>query len=192
MSLSFFVVVAIFLFGYGIFKKLNLNFYKFLYGSIGLFSIIMIFFLSPLDRMLSEIITSILSFIGEATNWFEVYNNLSIIMIEGFNGIVSMKINYECSGIIELLVFSSLVVFFPFVNFKNKIYSLVFGNMYICLSNIIRILFIIFVVKTFGVEYYYLSHVILARILFFILMVFLYYVVFTKNHIKNQKVGEIT
>jgi exosortase family protein len=168
-----------------------MNFFKFIAGSIGIFTISMIFFLPYLEGNLNILISNTLNIIGRSTNYFQVFKENSIVSIDTREGIVSIFINYECSGVIEMLVFTSLALFFPFGGSVRKILLTLGGNIFIFLANIIRVLFIIFVTKTFGASVFYLAHTLLARILFFVLMIILYYFVFTATHLKYQNVGDI-
>lgn len=172
-------------------KHTKMNFFLFLVGSLGCFTIGMLFFLDPLEGTLNFVITELLEQIGKITHWFNVYPDYSILSIQAKNGIVSMMINYECSGIIEMLIYLSLVSFFPFMNGYRKLFAGIGGAVFIICSNIIRILSIVLVVNLFGVHSYDVAHTIIARIIFFVLMVILYYYVFTKVQIKKQKVGDI-
>jgi len=174
-----------------LFHSLKMNFYKFLVGSVGIFTITMIFFMSYLENNLNLLISNGLSIIGEYTGYFQVFKSNAIISIDTANGIVSMIINYECSGIIEILVFTSLVLFFPFGDVIRKSISFIGGNIYIFIANMIRLNFIIFITKTFGASAFYLVHTLYARILFFILILILYYFVFTSTHLKYQKIGDV-
>jgi exosortase family protein XrtG len=174
-----------------LFSKTKMNFFKFLVGSIGMFTLGMILFLPYCQGYLNKIIADTLNVIGTYTKYFEVYKADSIVTVTTKTGIVSILIDYECSGIIEMLVFTSLSLFFPFGGVIRKgIYTLL-GNVYIYIVNIIRILFIVFLTKTFGVDIFYLAHTLFARIVFFGFMIILYYVVFTSTHLKYQKVGDI-
>ncbi len=174
-----------------VFKNSKMYFLKFLAGSVGVFTICMIFFMPYLEGALNLLISNTLAIIGRGIRIFEVFKDNSIISIDTKDGIVAMVINYECSGVIEMLVFTSLAFFFPFGGFTRKSLSLIFGNIYIFASNIIRILFIAGAVKLLGASSYYLVHTLLARILFFGLTVLLYYYTFTSTQLKYQKVGEI-
>lgn len=185
------VISLLWIFSLILFKNTKMNFFKFLAGSIGIFTISMIFFLPYLESNLNIAITNALNFIGKNTNYFQVFKENSIVSVDTKSGIVSILINYECSGVIEMLVFTSLAIFFPFGGRIRKILLTLGGNIFIYLSNIIRILFIVFITKTFGVSVYYIAHTLLARILFFVLMVILYYLVFTSTHLKYQNVGDI-
>lgn len=172
-------------------KHTKMNFFLFLAGGLGCFSIVMIFFLVPLESGLGFVITELLEQIGKITHWFNVYPDYSILSMQVKDGIVSMMINYECSGIIEMLIYLSLVSFFPFMNVYKKLLAGIGGAVFIILANVIRILSIVLIVNVFGVYSYGAAHTIIARIIFFGLMVILYYYVFTKVQIKKQKVGDI-
>lgn len=174
-----------------IFRNSKMYFFKFLTGSVGVFTVGMIFFLPYLDKGLNVLITNALIRLEKITSLFEVFKGNSIISIDTADGIVSMIINYECSGVIEMLVFTSLALFFPFGGITRKSISIIAGNIYIYIANIIRIVFIVIMLKIFGASSYYIVHTLLARILFFALSVLLYYFVFTSTQLKYQKVGEM-
>ncbi|MGG7176659.1 exosortase family protein XrtG [Clostridium paraputrificum] len=188
----FILVIALWCLAIVLFRNLKMDFFKFFVGSIGFFTIAMVFFMGPLEKMLVDSLTYILDLISKNTEWFEVLRTYGIMMIEPKGGgVISMSINYQCSGVIELLVYTALVIFFPFVTIGKKIIVLIVGNLYLVVANIIRILFIVFMVKTFGKEAFDVSHLVIARILFFVLTIILYYKVFTKSQLSKQKVGEI-
>ncbi len=172
-------------------RKIKMNFFKFMIGSLGLFTIAMIFLSGFLEMSLSLAISNSLSIIERFTHYFQVFSENSIITLDTKSGIVSMSINYECSGVIEMLVFTSLAIFFPFGSIFRKAFSIIMGNIYIYISNIIRIMSIIFITKTFGAEAYYMAHTLIARVIFFVFMLLLYYFVFTFTQMKYQNVGDI-
>lgn len=185
-------ILALWIMAVLLFRNLKMDFFKFFVGSIGFFVITMIFFRAPLEKLLIDGLDNVLYIIGEKTGFFEVIKNYSILTFQAKSGgTISMSINYQCSGIIELLVYSSLVIFFPFVVKSRRIWMLIGGNLYLFVANIIRILFIVVVTVNLGVESFQLVHMVLARMLFFVLTIALYYKVFTKSQLKNQKVGEI-
>jgi len=172
-------------------KKMKMNFFKFMIGSLGLFTIAMVFLSGFLEMGLSLAIANSLKVLENLTHYFQVFAGNSIITMDTKSGIISMLINYECSGVIEMLVFTSLAIFFPFGSVLRKAFSIVMGNVYIYISNIIRIMSIIFITKTFGAEAYYVAHTLVARIIFFAFMLLLYYFVFTFTQLKYQNVGDI-
>ena len=172
-------------------KKLKMHFFYFIVASIGLFTIIMMFYLKPLEMVLTKWIAYILMILGDWLGLYTVFMKELTLMINTKSGIVAMTLNYECSGVIEILVYTCLIIFFPFPNIRRRLAVVSLGNLYICLCNIIRLLFIIVMVKLLGIKYYHVLHTVFARILFFVFMVILYYEVFTKEQLKKQKVGDL-
>lgn len=187
----FITIGALWIIGLALFGRTKMYFFKFLLGSVGVFLISMVFFTPFLEKQLSFLISEALEMIGNFTGYFLVFKENSIISFDTRTGIISMFIDYECSGVIEMLVFTSLILFFPFGKSITKIFYAIGGNIYIFLANIIRILMIVSVSRTFGAEYFYLAHTLLGRLLFFGLMIALYYLVFTVTHLKSQHVGEL-
>lgn len=185
------IVVILWILTLSLFRKTKMDFFKFCAGSVGIFTISMIFFMPYLESGLNFLISNTLGVVASATHYFQVFKENSIVFIDTRSGIISMFINYECSGVIEMLVFTSLAVFFPFGGMKRRLLLTAIGNIFIYIANIVRVLFIIFITKTFGAQVFYLAHTLFARILFFFLMVIIYYFVFTSTHIKYQNVGEM-
>lgn len=185
------IVVLLWILALILFKNTKMNFFKFLAGSIGAFTISMVFFLPYLEKNLNILISNTLNIIGSSTKYFQVFKENSIVSMDTKSGIVSMLINYECSGVIEMLVFTSLALFFPFGGNIRKLLLTLVGNVYIFIANIIRVLFIVLITKVFGASAFYMAHTLFARLLFFGLMIILYYFVFTSTQLKYQKVGDI-
>lgn len=185
------IMTALWVYGLILFKKTKMNFFKFLLGSIGFFTICMIFFAPFLEKALSILISDSLNVIGRTTGYFQVFKENSIVSFDTRDGVMSILIDYECSGIIEVMVFVCLAMFFPFGSLRRKVLLIPGGCLYIFLANIARILFIISATKTFGVSAFYLAHTLFGRLVFFGLMVILYYYTFTITHLKYQNVGEM-
>ncbi|MGL5822166.1 MAG: exosortase family protein XrtG [Sarcina sp.] len=125
-----------------------------------------------------------LSLFSNLTNIFESYQS---VLISTKTGIINMNLTYECSGVIEILVFISLILFYPISSTIKKVSLLFIGLISLILANIIRIMFIISMSKFFGIEVYSFTHLFFARILFFIFSALIYYLIFTKVQIKDYK-----
>lgn len=192
MSRELFFIISITLWAvvYFFLNMLRMNFFKFIWGSVGIFTICMIFFMEPIEVFINSLNTAVLGIVAQRINIFQVYPANQSIAINTFDGIVSILINYECSGVIELLAFAALHFFFPFGGRIIKYLNMLWGLIFIFGANILRILLIIVITKSFGISSYYLSHTLFARLFFFALMVVIYYRTFTKVHIKYQKIGD--
>lgn len=174
-----------------LFYRTKMKFFQFMVCTIGAFTIGMIFILPYFQGYVERAISETMDLIAVHTKFIRVSIASSIITVQTPTGIISILIDYECSGIIEMFVFTSLSLFFPFGSILRKCLLTAIGNGYIFAANILRILFIAAFTRSFGVSMFYLAHTLFARILFFAMMLLLYYVVFTASHLKYQKVGEI-
>lgn len=174
------------------FNRQGMHFFKFIAGSVGLFMFAMILGSAIGEKYLENAVTWCLWLISQIPGSFSVFPGYSLVTV--FHGIqaVSFIIDYECSGFIELLVFLCLLLFYPMFGARKKALYGVLGALFIFAANIVRLLFISFSIKAFGTPVFFLSHTVFARVLFFAMMVLLYYYVFTRPHIRKQKVGDLS
>lgn len=167
----------------------KLYFFKFVIGSIGCFFFTM-FFLEPhLTRPLGNAVAMVAGIPGKLTGFYESFPDYSLIFISRNQSYISFYIDYECSGIIEILAFISLLWFFPLYNTAEKAVISVAGIGWIFFANVIRIFVICAIIFYGGNDIFYFAHTVFGRIIFYGLSVTLYFYVFTKAHIVRQKVG---
>lgn len=188
----FSLCILIWLYLIRMFHKLNMIAFKFFTGSIGLFLITITFFRHSLELLMGKLLFIILSLITSFTGLFETFGNVNTVLVNTPTGFISMNLTYECSGVIEILVFMSLALFFPFRNKIRKTFLIFSGFFSLVSANILRIIFIASIVKILGINSYPLTHMIFARILFFILTISIYYIIFTKTHLKEYIFGGVT
>lgn len=172
-----------------IFYRKELHFFKFLFGSVGLFITMMVVIQPILTAPLAQLVAAAAGVLGRITNTYESYFEYGMIFINSAKGVVSLYIDYECSGIIEIMAFSSMLCFFPVYNFIEKIIVNVFGIVWIFVANVIRIFIICIAIHFFGNEVFYFAHTILGRLVFYGFSIILYFYVFTRSQIIRQKVG---
>ena len=105
---------------------------------------------------------------------------------------MTLLIDFECSGIIEIMAFLSLLIFFNVYNWSEKLMIGIGGFCYIMLCNVLRIVMICLAVHFLGMSAYYVFHTFIGRIFFYVLSVYLYFYVFTKPQIVKMKVGNFS
>lgn len=171
-----------------IFKRNKLGFYYFVIGSVGLFIFLLTGLMETLIDPISNLITFLVGLFPPISSEIQAYPEYKLIFLN-IDIPISLYIDFECSGILEIFAFISLVSFFSAYNMIEKIVINLIGVIYIIAANVIRILSIIYIVDIFGSEYYYIAHTLIGRIIFYILTILLYFVIFTKHQIINQKVG---
>lgn len=183
-------LLAVWVYALTVFKRKKLEFFFFLTGSIGLF-LFSFFSLQPvITPYLAQFVCYLTGLIGNLSGMFKAYTSYSILFIENINGPVSLYVDFECAGLIEMLVFISLITFFNVYNVKQKILISLEGIVWILMSNIIRLFVICCFIHFFGNESYYFAHSIVGRLVFYALSVWFYFHTFTRVQIMKQKVGE--
>ena len=170
-------------------KRGKLGFYHFLLGSVGTF-LILLDLVPYVKRFFINGFVWVLGFVGELTGMYESYARYGMFFINHNDTVMSLYVDMECSGLIEMMVFVSLLAFFPVYKWWEKIRTGILGVFCICIFNFIRIFIIIAMIFYFGTSVYSFAHVIVGRIVFYVLTLILYFHVFTKRQIVRQKVGK--
>ncbi len=185
------ICVLLWLYALSVFRRGKLDFFYFLTGSVGLFIFMMIFLEPFLVSPLVNLVTSATGIVGELTGMFESYQDYSILFVtcKGTGESLSLYIDFECSGVIEMMAFIALLAFFQVNDIWQRFVVGVLGCIAILFSNVIRITTICIIIMIWGNDAYYIAHTIVGRIVFYILAVLLYYYVFTHAQIIRQKVG---
>lgn len=189
-SVIFILLFIIWLYALSIFKRRKLEFFYFLIGSIGTFLFSFIAFREILTELLTNLTCYLTGIIGNALGFFRAYTAHAILFVENEDGPISLFVDFECAGVIEILVFISLIWFFAVYNVKEKLCVSVLGTLWIVMANIIRLFSICLIINQFGNESYYLAHTIVGRIIFYALSIAMYFYVFTRAQIRKQRVGE--
>ncbi len=173
-------------------EKTKLLFWHFITGSAGLFILMMIVVRPLFTKPLSYAIAAMAGLIGSLTHTFEPYFKYGILFVESAKGAITLQIDFECSGIIEIMAFLSLLIFFKVYGLKERIALSFIGTLYIMLANAVRIIVICEIIHFVGPSAYHMAHTLVGRILFYILTIFLYFYVFTKPQIVRMKLGRFS
>ena len=163
--------------------------WEFVWGSCGIF-VFMILFIRPYcTQPLAQTVAAIAGCFGKITGMFTSYFKYGVIFVNSDAGAITLQIDFECSGILEIMAYLSLLLFFrAYTKYERGILS-VLGTAYIILANALRIIAICVIIHYFGMYAYYVAHTFIGRILFYGLSILLYFFVFTKTQIIRQKVG---
>ncbi|MDD6571076.1 MAG: exosortase family protein XrtG [Thermoflexaceae bacterium] len=172
-------------------RRGKLGFYHFLLGSVGTF-LILLGLLPYIKGYFISGFVDVIGIAGKLTGMYESYAEYGMIFINHGDTVMSLYVDMECSGIIEMMVFVSLLGFFPAYKFPEKIKTGILGVFLICVFNFIRIFVIIALIFVFGSSVYSLAHAIIGRLIFYVLTLTLYFYVFTKKQIMKQKVGKFS
>ncbi|WP_225423030.1 archaeosortase/exosortase family protein [Secundilactobacillus malefermentans] len=76
--------------------------------------------------------------------------------------------------------------FYQFYNRFEKAFFVIVGVIWIYVANLIRLMSVIMLVHFFGADIFFFAHSILGRIIFYVLIITLYYNVFTFSQISHS------
>lgn len=170
-------------------KRAELPFFLFGAGSVGMFIFLMIGVSNALTVPLTQAVCAAVGIIGQATHLYGSYAQYSILLVSSHGSTISLSVDFECSGVIEMMAFVSLLWFFPVYRVFEKIFLSVMGIVWIFVSNILRVLSICLMISAFGGDSFYLAHSVVSRMIFYALSILLYFYVFTRSQIQRQRVG---
>lgn len=170
--------------------RAKLQFWNFLVGSMGLFIILMLLVRPVMTEPLARAVAALAGLFGELTDTFVPYFKYGILFVESTKGALTLQIDFECSGIIEIMAFLSLLVFYRVYSIWERVVVGIAGTLYIMIANALRIIVICEMIHYMGTDVYYLAHTIVGRIVFYALSIVLYFYVFTKPQIIRMKIGK--
>ncbi len=187
-----FLLIIVWIYVLRLLTRAQLHFWKFMVGSLGLFIFLMVLVRPIMTQPLARVVAAFAGVVGNLTNTFTAYFKYGILFIESATGTMTLQIDFECSGIIEIIAFLSLLAFFRVYERNERLLVGIAGVVFIILANALRIIIICEMIHFFGVEMYSLAHTVVGRLVFYALSVCLYFYVFTKPHIVRMKVGTFT
>lgn len=183
------ILFIVWLYCLTVLKRGKLGFWYFGIGSIGLFFFMMIWLQPIVTVPLTRAVAMVSGLVGQLSGLYDSYFQFSILFIQSAGETISLYIDYECSGIIEIMAFSALLWFFPVYHLHEKVVVNIAGFLFIFLANVLRIFVICTMIHVGGNDIYFLAHTVFGRFVFYFCSVVLYFYVFTKSQIIRQKVG---
>lgn len=166
-----------------VFRRTQLVAFYYIWGSIGIFFILITLSNPYWVWEMTRLVTHVVSAITEICDIGKGFIKYGGILIDSSKSSIFLTIDYECSGIIEISALISLLIFFPVYSRKEKLFYSFLGFIGITLSNIVRLLSVIFVVHIFGEKSFFIAHSILGRLIFYVLTIIIYYYIFTYSQI---------
>lgn len=172
-----------------VFKRTGQEFFFFILGSVGTFLFLFVYFVPFLQVPVIQLDTYLAGLVGRATNTFTVGVDEGVITMI-YQGLPkNMYMDMECSAILEIITFFSMICFYPAYRLVERMMLCVGGIAWIIFSNVVR-LAVIGILVNKEVVSFYMAHAIIGRIVFYVLIILAYFYIFTKRQIVKQKVGE--
>ena len=124
-----------------------------------------------LTAPLAKLVCYLTGVMGRLTGFFTAYASYGILFVDNANGPVSLYVDFECAGLVEILVIVSLIVFFQAYKWNEKIWVSILSVLGILTANILRLTVICIMIHFLGNEVYYLAHTIVGRFVFYMIVV---------------------
>lgn len=190
MSIVKILAVLLWIYILSALKRGKLGFWYFITGSVGMFVFYMILLQPLLTIPLQKAVAAVAGILGSASGMFESYFQQGILFVPYDTGAISLYIDYECSGIIEIGAYLSLLVFFQVYSKQEKLVLSIIGSLGIFCANVLRIFIIGSLIHIWGSSIYFAAHTIIGRMVFYGFTIVLYFYVFTRGQIKRQRIGK--
>lgn len=171
-------------------KRGNLLFFQFLWGSTGLLVLLMTLLQPYMAPFMTEAVSQMACRFGQWSGLYQANAFDDTLMLYAPDALLFLSV-HDQSGVLELLAFSAMLWFFPFAKFWRKLSMQIFGALWLALASILRMALVCTLVALFGSGCLYWVQTILARMVFYVLILLLYYNCFTVCQIRAQKLGGI-
>ncbi|WP_261806696.1 exosortase family protein XrtG [Lapidilactobacillus luobeiensis] len=177
--------VLAWLYGLSLLKRAHLPAFYFIWGSVGLFFILIALADPYWIWFQKQLVVRGAGGLGQTLKMAQVLPRLMLIEVVHGPTINFLSIDYECSGIIEMTAFWGLVAFYPSFSSQEKVFYGLGGALWIYCANVIRLLLVVTLVFFGGDAWFFAAHAIIGRLVFYLLVIVLYYHVFTYSQVSQ-------
>ncbi len=175
-----------------IFCRHRIWIFYYVWAAVGL-TFILIFLIrgSPVEQGLEHLaglaIHNMLSCFDIKTYIFDKSPGTLLVLIDVDNSWTTLDIDIENSGLLEMCIFAGLLLFYPAYGRRQKFLYVTTGITAVYLINILRLVTVIVLIHWGGRNMMFLAHTIFGRLVFFVLVVGLYWNVFTRPSLKKNR-----
>jgi len=186
IGFSFWLVVTLF------FRRHRIWIFYYVWGAVG-FTFIVILLLrgSFLEHLLEHqagiILHYLLSYFDIKTSVFDNVPSTLLLLTDVDSSWTTIEIDIENSGLLEMCILLGLLLFYPAYNpLKKLLYSMT-AISFVYLINLLRLLIVITTIHWCGRNMIFIAHTLLGRLVFFILIIALYWHLFTRPSLRIVK-----
>lgn len=171
------------------FRRYRIWPFYYIWGAVG-FTFLLILFLrgSVVEYWLEKLTALALHWtmdkLGIATTIFNGAAGMVLLFLPVERSWTVISIDIECSGLLETCVFVGLLLFYPAFSLPRRLFLVVMGMLAIFIINLIRLYVIVFLISFYGRQVIYLAHTVAGRLIFFLLIVALYWSVFSRSTLR--------
>jgi exosortase family protein XrtG len=109
---------------------------------------------------------------------------LLVLVIYQDIGWTVLQVGIESSGLLEITVLVSLLLFYPGWSLFRRLRLIAFGGVAVWAANILRMLVIVVMLNQFGKEALVLAHMYVGKAVFFVLVIMIFWFIITRPTLK--------
>lgn len=110
---------------------------------------------------------------------------LLVLVIFQEIGWTVLQVGIESSGLLEISVLVSLLLFYPGWTLSRRARSIAVGGIAMWVANILRMLVIVIMLNQLGKEALMLAHMYVGKAVFFILVIMIFWFIITRTTLKD-------
>jgi exosortase family protein XrtG len=110
---------------------------------------------------------------------------LLVLVIYQDIGWTVLQVGLESSGMLEITVLVSLLLFYPGWTLFHRLRLMLFGGIAMWVANILRMLVIVVMLNQFGKEALVLAHMYVGKAVFFVLVILIFWFIITRPTLKQ-------
>jgi exosortase family protein XrtG len=184
------IAILIYIIGLLAVRRVRYSLIGYLWGAFGLaVLLVMIGIYGQWHIPLGTIEATILTFIGSNLGLDIQVLDLGRILVEDPTGWSILEVGVECSTLIEASVFTGLLLFYPRFEPGDRLGRLLLGLLATFAINLIRLAIIILMVAWWGKSAVALAHAVVARLVFFVGIVLVYWYMLTLPTLRMVRRG---
>lgn len=121
-----------------------------------------------------------LDLMGIKTYIFDKAPGTVLVLLALENSWTCIDIDIECSGLLEACVLLGLLLFYPGLGLLRRLWYGIAGLSGLFVVNLVRLLSIVLILNSSGRDSMYIAHTLIGRLVFFLLIIVVYWYVFTR------------
>ncbi|MEW6770217.1 MAG: exosortase family protein XrtG [Bacillota bacterium] len=166
--------------------------FYYIWGAVGFTFIMVLFFQGSLLEYQVEyrtgmIVHRLLRCLDIVTYVFDKAPGTLLVLIKMDESWTTIDIDIESSGLLELCIFLGLVLFYPAYRPASKLLFSLAGVASVYLFNLLRLVLVVVAIYCGGRNMSFIAHTLFGRLVFFVLIVVLYWYVFTRPSLKKVR-----
>lgn len=164
--------------------------FYYIWASVGLCCLLVLLFHASLveyrlENYTSLLLHELLSYGGIVTYIFDMAPGTLLVLIKIDTSWTTISIDIENSGLVEMCIIFSLILFYPVYRPRKRTIMALAGVLAVYTVNLLRLALVIALIHTWGRDMGFIAHTLFGRLFFFLAVVAIYWQLITKPSLEK-------